>query len=107
MRVYLSGPITGVKDFKKKFKYYQEKLEEHGYDVVNPAKLGGILPEDFSHADFMTICIALLNTCDAIYFMPGTERSAGAQSERIYAAAMNKPDITGPCRIEPMPKAYK
>lgn len=107
MRVYLSGPITGVKDFKKKFKYYQEKLEEHGYDVVNPAKLGGILPEDFSHADFMTICIALLNTCDVIYFMPGTERSTGAQSERIYAAAMNKPDITGACAIEPMPKGYK
>ena len=47
MRVYISGPITKDKDFYSKFKNAETKLREEGYEVINPAKIGLLMPMSF------------------------------------------------------------
>ena len=39
MRIYISGKITGQKDFKQRFSEAEQMLTEKGYEVVNPVSL--------------------------------------------------------------------
>lgn len=47
-RVYLSGPITGIEGYKRKFEGWKDKLVACGYDVVNPAELTSVIGERVS-----------------------------------------------------------
>ncbi len=85
MRVYISGPITKDKDFLNKFKAAEERLKAEGHEVINPAKVGVMLPKSFEHKDYMDIDFALLQKCDAIYLLKGWRASIGSVSEVSYA----------------------
>lgn len=86
MRVYISGPITGIRDYRKAFDDAEKKLTEKGYTAVNPAKLADILPETTTTwNEYMVISMALLNLCEGILMLPGWEESAGAKIERSEA----------------------
>lgn len=37
MRIYISGPITGQKDYKETFALAADRIEEAGHEPVNPA----------------------------------------------------------------------
>ena len=43
---YLSGPITGHKNYRQQFARAAGTLKEMGYAVINPAELGAALPLD-------------------------------------------------------------
>lgn len=43
---YLSGPITGHKNYRQQFARAAGALKELGYVVINPAELGAALPLD-------------------------------------------------------------
>lgn len=43
---YLSGPITGQKNYRQQFARAAGTLKEMGYAVINPAELGAALPLD-------------------------------------------------------------
>ena len=78
MRVYLSGPMTGIPDNNfPAFHAWAARLRAQGFDVVSPAEL----PE----AETWEMCLRKdmreLPTCDAIALMPGWERSKGAHLE--------------------------
>lgn len=94
MRVYISGPITGTEDYIVQFWTIDRELKEAGYDVINPAKVCARLPVDFSHDDYMHVCFAMLDLCDAIFMLDGWEQSDGATREAAYASAMNIPELT-------------
>ena len=47
MRVYISGPITKDKGYYQKFLNAEHKLKEAGCEVINPARIGKILPKSF------------------------------------------------------------
>lgn len=60
---YLSGPITGHKNYRQQFARAAGALKEMGYVVINPAELGAALPLDqMSYEDIMKIDMELLPT---------------------------------------------
>lgn len=90
MRVYISGPITGVPDYMENFELAEKELIEKGFAVVNPAKINYGMPEDMAYEEYMEIDIRLIDLCDAIYMIRGWEMSRGANREYGYALGKGK-----------------
>lgn len=55
-------------------------LEEEGHIVLNPA----VLPEGLNKADYMRICMAMIDSADVAAFLPDYRDSYGAQLEFNY-----------------------
>lgn len=95
MTVFISGGITDVPDFKEKFKSAEKHLRELGFNVINPSGLqDNVTVGDFTHYDYMNICVALLELSDCVYFLDGWENSDGSNNEFEYAGKMDIPRIT-------------
>lgn len=84
MKVYLSGPMTGIPEFNyPAFHATAAKLRDAGYEVVNPAEVNPdsslswqqCLREDIKH----------LCDCEALALMPGWQNSQGAHLEMHIA----------------------
>lgn len=80
MRVYLSGPMTGMPDLNfPAFNTAAAQLREEGLEVVNPVEVN---PDpttpwhECMRADIKALC-----DCDAICLLPGWETSTGANLE--------------------------
>lgn len=84
--VYISGPITGVPDYRDKFAAAEKQLLECGFIVINPAKK----PEGLSYAAYMRLSFSEINECDTVYMLPGWENSVGARAEKVYAETLGK-----------------
>lgn len=89
MRIYISGPITGIQDYRKNFDNAEKYLKQLGWCVFNPAKVDDCL-EGFTYDEFLSLDIYLLDKCDAIYLLKGWTESKGAKEEVKYAIATNK-----------------
>lgn len=88
MRIYISGPITGRLDTASmRFSYIETQLRQLGYKTINPFALSELLPNDFTHDEYMRVDTILLELCDAVYFMPGWKDSKGCQIEHSLAEA--------------------
>lgn len=82
MKVYISGPMTGLPDFNRDaFRKQHVSLMEQGHIVLCPA----VLPDGLTQAEYMDICIAMLRCADAIFMLRGWEKSAGAVAEHAMA----------------------
>ncbi|MBR5177710.1 MAG: DUF4406 domain-containing protein, partial [Lachnospiraceae bacterium] len=68
-----------------KFKNAETKLREEGYEVINPAKVGLLMPKSFEHKDYMDIDFALMQKCEAIYLLKGWRASIGSVNELSFA----------------------
>ena len=90
MIVYISGPITGKKNYKNVFMEAERKLRMGGCEVINPAEIADLFPKSFRHGDYMDIDLVLLDKADAILMLPGYEKSQGASMELGYAIAKGK-----------------
>lgn len=84
MKVYISGAITGVKDYKKKFEESEKILTEKGYEVINPTK---VIQENscFSYIDYICFTLKLLEKCDCMCMLDNWEESTGAKVEFFIA----------------------
>jgi hypothetical protein len=111
MKIYVSGPMTGYKDYNyPKFQKIAKELRERGYDVVDPAtdvkpmlKSGeqvtierlhelvdsGEVSEKEAWRCFLRgDIVALMMECDAIYLLKNWRQSKGARFERTCAKRM-------------------
>ena len=86
MRIYISGPITNVIDYKEKFARAEQNLKAKypNAEIINPTVLDK-LPLEYD--EYMKLDLMLLDMCDAIYMMNGWEKSKGACIEFGYATA--------------------
>lgn len=87
MKVYLAGKITGDKNYREKFDAAERMLEEEGHIVISPA----VLPEGLTKADYMRICMAMIDSADVVAFLPDYDESYGALIEFSYCGYTEKP----------------
>lgn len=67
MKVYVAGKVTGLpkNEVFRKFNGSVRTLKEGGHAVMSPAVL--VLNEDFEHEDYMHVCYAMIDVCDAVF----------------------------------------
>ena len=89
-KVYISGPITGTKDYLERFERIENELPliHQGVEVINPAKVNANLPESTTWEEYMRMSLCMLSMCDGIYMMEGWQQSRGANLEYAYAKGM-------------------
>lgn len=83
--IYISGPITGTKDYMQRFEKAEKELTEKGYSVINPAKVNAMLPQDATWEEYIKVSLTLLSICTGVYMMPGWRESRGAVLEFMQA----------------------
>lgn len=83
-KIYISGPMTGITDWNfPAFNAKAIELTKDGWSVLNPAQHG--LVEGAQRNDYLRFDGILLLTCEAIYMLPGWEKSEGAKWEHNLA----------------------
>lgn len=96
--IYISGRITGNKNWKKQFQQAEDYLISKGYYkdlIINPLGLDKItelnckrLNKVPTYKDYMITDIDCLNWCDTIYMLRGWWRSKGARLEHHIARVL-------------------
>ena len=75
---YLSGPITGHKNYRRQFAEAAAALKAMGYNVINPAAIDDAIPDEcMSYEAIMRIDLERLATADYLVQLPGWEDSKG------------------------------
>lgn len=96
VKLYISGPMSGIKDFNAPaFIATSAQLRALGFDVISPqemdaqagfdtksedGKMDPLLRRQFLARDFIEVA-----SCDGIYMMKGWSKSGGAKLERAFA----------------------
>ena len=97
LRLYLSGPMTGIPNFNRPlFRSVAESLRKEGHFVVNPTELDSVPEEGSSAFDAMLlwksfivrdVAVLMTSDFDAVAVLPGWMLSRGARME-VTAAMM-------------------
>lgn len=92
MTIYLAGKMTGESDYNKPvFDQAKDTLSSLGETVFSPADMiPPCDPESVSKSEYLHICFAIIDICDAVFFLKGWEESEGARKEMAYALQYNK-----------------
>lgn len=85
-RVYIAGPITGMENNNRvAFAAAKERLNESGYDAVNPQENEDETRPGWTYESIMKDDILKLMECQYIYLLPGWDKSKGATLEKHVA----------------------
>lgn len=86
-KIYVSGKMTGIKDFNyPEFNRVTKALRKIGHEVVSPVEICRHLDNtSASWQDYMDICLPAIDSCDTIYLLEGWEQSKGAKLELARA----------------------
>lgn len=88
-RVYIAGPITGVKGYTRHFEKAAKLLASKGFEAVSP-----VFPEDDgseTYRFYINRGLRLLEECEFICMLPGSNKSKGAMLELHYATCCGLP----------------
>lgn len=86
MKIYIAGRIAGDRKYRAKLREAAKALEGMGHVVLNPATL----PDGLTDADYMQICMAMLNAADLAVFLPDYQESRGAMVEWAWCQRTGK-----------------
>lgn len=90
-RIFISGGITGVENYKEKFDNAEKELKSKGYKVINPTIVSEQLIEaEVTWEECMSVTQSLFDICDGVYMLRGWEKSAGAAIEHRIALEQGK-----------------
>lgn len=90
MKLYVAGPMTGIKDLNfPEFYRVASELRHKGHEVVNPAELNA--GNDGDWLACMRNDIAHLAKCDGVAFLGGWMTSRGAKIEVKLAVDLGLP----------------
>ncbi|MDA8522339.1 DUF4406 domain-containing protein [Acidovorax sp. NCPPB 4044] len=90
MRLYLSGPMTGLPDWSyPAFNAAAVDLRAAGYDVTNPVDKD--VPTSAPWLVHMRADIKLMMDCDGLAILPGWQASRGACAEINLAHSLGLP----------------
>ena len=108
MRIYISGPMSGLDDDNRdEFSRMASLLQAKGHEPVNPHDIiptrriqmtAGYIEEpikDPKYLDYLKADIAVLMFCDAYVLLDGWGDSRGAMIEKGLADDLGIPNITG------------
>lgn len=90
-KIYISGKITGLKNWRDLFIAAEKKLREEGYIVISPRLISNeieIQTSNPTYQDYMKNDIRMLCICDAVYFLSNWKDSPGAKLEHEIALAL-------------------
>lgn len=96
-RVYISGPIKGVREAEVLFSLAAQKLDAAGYEPVSPYDCPPICNDHCRHderPDYdcnMRGGITALMSCDVVALLSGWQGSNGARLEQFVAASVGIP----------------
>lgn len=85
--IYIAGPITGKRNYWEDFERAEDMLTGLGYIALTPSRL----PKDLTDAQAMRICFAMIESADAVLFLPDWTESRGANLEAAYCSYIKKP----------------
>lgn len=88
-RVYIAGPITGVKGYRGNFRRVAGLLKAQGFEPVDPTAPGDV--DGATYRFYINRGLRLLEECDFICMLPGSDKSPGAQLELHYAVCCGLP----------------
>jgi hypothetical protein len=105
-KIYIAGPMRGIPKFNfPAFDDAAERLYNQGWDPINPADIDrdqgfdvdalpadfdwSSLPETLSLRDIIRRDVDALMGADAVYVLPGYERSRGSRAEIALAEWLN------------------
>ena len=90
MRLYLSGPMTGLPDFnREEFRHAKATLQELGFAVTSPADTR--LHDGADWGDYMRVGMRSLTRVDGVALLPGWKNSFGASAEVEVAELLDIP----------------
>lgn len=91
VKVYISGPITGIDPelCRARFAAAKKELHQRGMEPVSPLENG--LPDDAPYDEHMKRDLEMLADCAIVYMLNGWERSKGCRIEFNTAIAAKKP----------------
>ena len=85
MIIYISGPVSGVKNFEEPFNRAKEAIEVRGYETLSILDCEFMQKDAFKWSDCMKFCIAMLEKCCGIVMLDGWKTSVGATIEKAWA----------------------
>ena len=85
-KVYIAGKISGDAGYQVKFMRARAQLMKDGMVVLTP----GVLPEGMMPGDYMKIRLAMIDTADAVAFLPDYAESQGSLLEMSYSRYTGK-----------------
>ena len=95
--IFISGPMRGYPDWNRAaFNEAAEQARNFGFEPLNPA----ILPITLPDKAYIPICLAMLNICDYLYALPGSDKSTGAAAEQAFARAQGIPILASKKELE-------
>lgn len=81
-KIYISGPISGIRDYKARFDVAAQIIRSKGHEAINPCDLIAILnPATTTWEQFIVAGLGLLRACSAICLIQGWEKSRGSRME--------------------------
>lgn len=88
VKIYIAGKISGNPNYKEDFANLREWIlgKYPSGKILNPASL----PEGMTAADYMRICLAMIDSSDLVVFSESANNSKGAILEKEYCKYVGK-----------------